>query len=84
MSEVIEHILSPDKRMRVSIRRRRDGGFECSLDKFYVDDLPEYDHHMEYWATIHVWGIYDTASTAKREASAEYPWITKGDRTDNG
>lgn len=82
MSEVIEHILSPDNRMRVTIRRRPDGCFECSLDKFYVDDLPEYDHRMEYWATSHVWGIYDTASTAKREAATEFPWVINGDPTD--
>jgi len=84
MSEAVEHILSPDSRTRVTIRQRPDGRFECSLDKFYIDDLPEYDHHLEYWATAYVWGIYDTASTAKREASAEFPWVKNEDRTDNG
>ncbi|QMV02561.1 hypothetical protein GHV40_14210 [Devosia sp. D6-9] len=79
MSEVIEHILSPDKRMRITVRQRPDGCFECTLDKFYIDDLPEYDHYMEYWVTSHVWGIYDTALTAKRDASAEFPWVNESD-----
>lgn len=81
MSEIVEHILGPDERVRVTIHRRPDGRFECSFDKFFVDDLPEYDHHMEYWATTHRWGLYDSATTAKREASAEYPWIKGSDPT---
>lgn len=83
MSNAIEHILGPDKRTRITIHQRSDGRFECSLDKFYVDDLPEYDHHMEYWATSHRWGIYDTAATARYEASSEYPWVN-GDSCPNG
>jgi hypothetical protein len=78
MSEVIEHILSPDGHVRITIHERADGHFECSLDKFYVDDFPEHNHHMEYWATTRRWGIYDSAATAKREASTEFPWMTDG------
>lgn len=83
MSDAIEHIVGPDERTRVTIHQRPDGLFECSLDKFYVDDLPEYGHHMEYWVTTHRWGIYDTAQTARREASNEYPWVN-GDGPANG
>ena len=78
MSEIVEHIPGPDKKVRITIYRRPDGRFECSLDKFYVDSLPEYDHHMEYWATTHRWGIFDSVTTAKREALAEYP-LAKSD-----
>jgi hypothetical protein len=42
MGEAVEHILSADGRMRVTIYRRPDGCYEYSGDKFYVDDLPEY------------------------------------------
>lgn len=75
MSSPIEHILGPDERTRLTIHQRSDGLFECSLDKFYIDDLSEYDHQLEYWVTTHRWGIYDTVATARREASSEYPWI---------
>jgi hypothetical protein len=77
MSDAIEHILASDGRTRITIHQRTDGLFECSLDKFYVDDSPEHDHHMEYWATTHRWGIYDTAETARRQASNEYPWVER-------
>jgi hypothetical protein len=75
MSEAVEQILAPDGRTRVTIHRRTDGFFECSLDKFHIDDLPEYDHHLEYWATSHKWGIYDTAATARQEAAIEFAWV---------
>ncbi len=84
MSKAVEHIPGADARYRITIHQRPDGRFECSLDKPRVDDLPEYDHHMEYWATIHVWGIYDTAATARREAFVEFPWMTGNDRADEG
>jgi hypothetical protein len=84
MSEIIEHVLSPDARARVTIYKRVDGLFECSFDKFYVDDLPEYDHHMEYWGTVHRWGIFDSVTTAKKEAAAEFPWVELNDQTKGG
>ncbi|WP_298289678.1 hypothetical protein [Novosphingobium sp.] len=75
MAEIVEHIVGPDEQIRLTIYRRADGLFECSLDKFYIDHLPEYRHHKEYWAITHRWGIFDSAMTAKREALSEYPLI---------
>lgn len=77
MREAVEHIMSPDGRLRITFYRRSDARYEYSVDKFYVDDVPEYDHHMEYWATLHFSGIYDSAETAKCEASVEFPWVTQ-------
>jgi len=41
MSEVVQYILAPDGRSRVSIFQRSDGRYEYSHDKFYVDDSPD-------------------------------------------
>ncbi len=84
MSEVIEHVLSPDKRRRITIYRRSDGCFEYSLDELDVFDVTEIDVYEECWRTERVWGIYDTALTALREASVEFCWVTKGVKMDSG
>lgn len=42
MQDEEESILAPDNRQRVTFYRRSDGYYEYSIDKFYVDDLPEY------------------------------------------
>ena len=76
MSEIIKHVIAPDGQTRVTIHRRSDGRFEFSYDKFYVDDIPEYNHHMEYWAPGQPSGIFDSAETAIREASVEFPWVS--------
>lgn len=75
MREAVESILAPDERQRVTFYRRSDDFYEFSIDRFYVDDLPEYNHHMEYWAPFHFSGVYESLATAKREASAEFPWV---------
>lgn len=79
MREVIQYILAPDGRTRVSICQRSDGRYEYSHDKFYVDDVSEYGHHVEYWSPGQPSGIFDSFETAKREALVEFPWITGTD-----
>ena len=77
MREEVETILAPDGRERVTFYRPPDGHYEYSFDKFYVDDVPEYQHHMEYWAPVDFSGVYDRIATAKHEASAAHPWVAR-------
>jgi hypothetical protein len=79
VTEIVEHILAPGGRERVTIYRRVDGYYKYSHDKSYVDDLPEDNHYMEYWSPVYSFGIYDSLETARREASAQYAWVAAGD-----
>ncbi|MCW5646442.1 MAG: hypothetical protein KIT23_04330 [Sphingopyxis sp.] len=78
MSDIVKHVIAPDGQTRVTFYRRSDGGFEFTQDKLYVDDLPEYDHRIKYWVPGLSSGIFDSAETAIREASVEYPWVFNG------
>jgi hypothetical protein len=78
VSQIIKHLVSPDGQTRITVYRRSDGRFEFSYDKFYVDDLPEHEHHMEYWVLGQPSGVFDSAETTIREASVEFPWISAG------
>ena len=75
MSSIIKHVLAPNGQTRVTFYCRSDGWFEFSHDRFYVDDHPEDDFYMEYWAPGRPSGIYASAETAMREASIEFPWV---------
>jgi len=87
MNEPVERFLSPNEDLLLTIHRRSDGCYGYSVDKFWIDDLPEYNHHMEYWAPMfHCSSIYDSAATTKREAALEFPWVlgTKPPDKDDG
>jgi hypothetical protein len=79
LREEAERLVSPDGRQRLIFYRRRDGLWEFVLENFHIDDIPEYNHHLEYWHPLGSAGLYDSLATARREASAAYPWAIPGE-----
>lgn len=76
MHKIIAHFVRKDKRRRITIYRRDDGFFTYTIDAYFIEDIPEYQHYTEYWHSNGLdFGIYDSDSTAIREASVTNPWI---------
>jgi hypothetical protein len=74
--ERVEHFVHPDGAQRITIYRRPDGLYEYGPEAFYVTDIPEYEVHLEYWASIgDDSGLFDSIETAKRDAAVLYPWV---------
>ncbi|WP_273772753.1 hypothetical protein [Brucella intermedia] len=73
---VLHQALSPDGQTRLVFFQRLDGSVTYVTEKFWIDDVPEYDYHAEYWAAFTDNGsIFDSLETAIRELRVEYPWL---------
>ncbi|MCB4919737.1 hypothetical protein LAV78_14540 [Brucella intermedia] len=73
---VLHQVLSPDGQTRLVFFRRTDGAISHIAEKFWIDDVPEYDYHAEYWAAFtDSSSIFDSLETAIRELRVEYPWL---------
>lgn len=71
---VFHQALSPDGQTRLVFFQQSDGSVTYIVEKFWVDDLPEYDYHAEYWiAFSDNNSIFDSLETAMREIRVEYP-----------
>lgn len=56
--------------------QRSDGSLIYTAEKFWIDDVPEYNYHAEYWATFtDNSSIFYSLETAIRELRVEYPWL---------
>lgn len=82
--EALEQILSPDGEFRLVIHRRPDGLYGYRVDRYWIDDLPEYDHHEEYWAPHSGSGLFDSPAAARREAALLFPWVDQGEGAEDG
>jgi hypothetical protein len=73
---VIHQELSPDGQIRLVFIQRSDGSLTYTAEKFWIDHVPEYNYHAEYWAAFTDHGsIFDSLETAIRELRVKYPWL---------
>jgi hypothetical protein len=72
-AEPLAEYSSPDGQLRLTLYRRADGRFSYGVDRYWVEDFPEY--HDEYWSPHSGSGLFDSAESAIREAALLFPWI---------
>jgi len=76
--------LSPDAQTRLNFFQRLDGSVICIAEKYWIDDVPEYNYHEEYWAAFtDIGSIFDSLETAIRELRVEYPWLAAAKAKDD-
>jgi hypothetical protein len=73
--EPLEEFLSPEADLRLTLYRRADGLYGYGVDRYWIDDIPEYEHHLEYWAPHCGSGLFDSPDAARREAALLFPWV---------
>jgi hypothetical protein len=73
--EPLGQVLSPDGQFRLTLHRRADGRFGYSVDRCWVEEIPEHGLREEYWAPHHCSGLFDSADSALRDAALQFPWI---------
>lgn len=52
MQSVVEEIFSADRKLKVEIRRRADGGLQLFVLRWYEENVPEYGHVASGWAQM--------------------------------
>ncbi|OIS92216.1 hypothetical protein [Brucella cytisi] len=81
---VLYQALSPDEQTRIVFFQRSDGAISYTGERFWIDDVPEYNYHAEYWAAFTDSGsIFDSLETAIRELRVEYPWLASAKAEDD-
>jgi hypothetical protein len=69
LNPVVEEMFSPDRKLKIEIRRRDDGGLQLFALYWYEDSVPEYGQVASGWAQMPTYvTITDTLERARELA----------------